>query len=346
MGRPRLGRSLKRPNPAGAIFRTFTSILPDVQAAAANRPTITLLPANDSTSIRQYLTPITSSTLVFLAQTNWPVSTVLRLWVDRMNGVPNAATASGPNQGSATDFVRFHRLAELFQRVQDAELASVRPDEHLVEVSGPLPPERVTAQAAVEAAKEGMEYRPTADGKSWALVRRERRLVLQVNPGAEGSPELVELMMLLNLEPGHRRYEIDLVSEGEVPDPLRSPRAASVKIQVVPRSTSQVYYYLANGVTVPEKHLACGLVQLPVDGEGRPFDGREITRDLFEVQVCKGHKPPPTAFVAVKYRGFWYYIDDRNQESKATLALMLQLHRLDFARQKPAAPLLTLPVGR
>ena len=53
--------------------------------------------------------------------------------------------------------------------------------------------------------------------------------------------------------------------------------------------------------------------------------------------------------MAVHYRGYWYYIDDRDQESKATFALMLQLSRVDFARQPiggSRAPLLTLPVGR
>jgi hypothetical protein len=62
---------------------------------------------------------------------------------------------------------------------------------------------------------------------------------------------------------------------------------------------------------------------------------------------CKGHKPPATAYVAVKSRGYWYYIDDRDQASKATLALVLQLSRLDFGDQKKSAgPILTLPVGR
>jgi hypothetical protein len=55
----------------------------------------------------------------------------------------------------------------------------------------------------------------------------------------------------------------------------------------------------------------------------------------------RGH-PKPELCIG-RYR---YYIDDRDQESKATPALALHLSRLDFARQQPAAPLLTLPVGR
>jgi hypothetical protein len=76
------------------------------------------------------------------------------------------------------------------------------------------------------------------------------------------------------------------------------------------------------------------------------LDGRTVTRGLFEVQACKGHKPPKEAHVAVKYRGCWYYFDDRDALSKATFALMLQLSRLDFGKPRRGGPLLTLTVGQ
>src|SRR5262249_57550632 len=86
--------------------------------------------------------------------------------------------------------------------------------------------------------------------------------------------------------------------------------------------TGEVYFYLANGVEVPSEHFNCGLVQPQVDAEGKTIDGRELTRGLFEVHVCKGHKykPPASAYVAVRYRGYWYYIDDADQTSKTTMA--------------------------
>ena len=96
----------------------------------------------------------------------------------------------------------------------------------------------------------------------------------------------------------------------------------------------------------PCEHLESGIVRPTVDAEGQPIDPRELTRGLFEVHACKGHRPPSTAYVAIRYRGYWYYIDDRDQASKATLGLVLGVSRLDFARQQPAAPFLTLPVGR
>ncbi len=334
------------PNPSNSnvIFKTFTSILPDFLVSGANRPTITLLPGDEADSIRQFLTPISPETLAFLGSSSWPTSTILRLWVERANGVPNAVTASGPQRGIISDYTRFLRIAELCQLAQDRELGFIHSEERFEEVGAPLPAESITAAAEVEAAKNGMEYRAGPDGKSRVLVRRERRLVFEVNPGAEGSPEIVELTALLNLVSGQRRYDVII---GEVPDPLHYPREPSANLRVVARSTAQVYFYLANGVEVPIEHLNCGLVQPQVDAEGRVFDGRELMRGLFEVHVCGGHKPPANAYVAVCYRGYWYYIDDADQPTKTTLALMLQLSRLDFTRRRPGGgPFLTLPVGR
>jgi hypothetical protein len=336
------------PNPSNSnvIFKTFTSILPDVSVSGSNRPTLSLVPGDDGTAMRQFLTPISRDTLLFLVESGWPVSTILRLWVERLNGVPNASTASNPPRGLVPDFARFQRIAELFQAMQDHELGTAVAEERLTEVSGPLPAEVVTAAAAVEAARNGLEYRPRDDGKTWALVRRERRLVLQISPGAEGNPELLELESLLNLQPGQRRYEL-VTTAGGVPDPLRWPSEPSAVLRLMPRSTAQVYFYLANGVEVPPEHVQCGLVPTVVGADGTVFDMREVTRGLFEVHVGKGHKPPPCAYVAVHYRGYWYYIDDRDQASKATFDLVLQLSRLDFKRQQlGGGPLLTLPAGR
>ena len=64
------------------------------------------------------------------------------------------------------------------------------------------------------------------------------------------------------------------------------------------------------------------------------------------VRVAAGSQPPPDAYVAVRDRDHWFYIDDRDRQFKATLALMLQLGRLDAHRPRPAAPPPTLTAGR
>ena len=333
------------PNPINSIFKTFTNILPDLNLSGANRPTITLVPSNDGDPVKRTLTPITPETIALLTETSWPASVILRLWVERVNGVPNAVTASGPSRGILSEHRRFQRIAELIQSMQDNELGGLRTEIREVELGGAIPADKVTSAVVLEAAKAGMEYRPRPGESDWVVIKKEPRLVLWLSPAAIGSPEMAELTALLNLVPGQPTYNL-LVAPGILADPLRSPRPPSNDIMIMPRSTSQVLYYLANGVKVPDEHLAHGYVQPVRDPEGRVVDPSEITRGLFEVHVCQGHRPPSNAYVAVKYRNCWYYIDDRDQASKSTVTLMLQLNRLDFANDRPAAPFLTLPIGR
>jgi hypothetical protein len=332
------------PNSSNGIFKTFTSVLPDVTVGGANRPTITLIPSG-SDAIRRFLTPIAPETLVYLGSTCWPISTVLRLYAERVNGVPNAPSASGPQRDFAPDFARFQRVAYLVQVAQDLSMAFLSASDRPTPLGAPIAAADITPAAAVEAAKNSLEYQPTGDGRSWVLVRKERRLVLELNPGDLDHAVTKELMSLLNLQPGARTFEI--VASGDVADPIRFPRPPARELRITPRSTAQVFFYLANGIDVPDEHVTAGLVPLTLAPDGTTFDMRAVTDGLFHVYTCEGRKPPPTAYVAVKYRGYWYYIDDADQASKTTFALVLQLARIDFGAQEPTGgPFLTLPVGR
>jgi hypothetical protein len=338
------------PNPSNSnvIFRTFTSILPDAVASTSNRPTMTLDPVYDNEATKQFLTPIPLDTMIFLARTSWPVNTVLRLWVERMNGVPNASGASGPPRPIVPDFARFQRIAELMQITHERELTRLRTEERFVPIGVPMPAAAITSAAEVEAAKSGLYYRLQPDGKNYVLGREERQLIVEVAPGGLQAPEVVELNGLLNLLPGLPQYEV-IVRGGIELDPMLHPVPPATALTVQLRSTAQVDFYLANGVEVPAEHIHCGLITPALDNDGNIFDPTVIARGLFHVHVCKGGlKPPKCAFVAIRYRGYWYYIDDHDEQTKSTFALMLQLHRLDFGKPLPTrpGPVLTLPAGR
>lgn len=323
------------------VFQTFSSLLPFGFLNGASRPTISHTPQDDGSSVRQFLTPISTETLVFLGQTGWPVSNIISIWIDRLNGVPNWIAVSGPKRDIPTDFARFQRATELLQAAQDLELLSIQTERLTTELSDTLPNEAVTGVAVADAAKNGFEYRRNEEG--WVLVKQEKKLILKLTPAGISSPEIAEFVELLNLKPGQDRYELHPATG--VPDPLKVPSEPSPALRFSPRSTVQALFYLANGVEVPAEHLAAGLANYPLDGT----DPTEATHGIFRVYSCAGHKfkPPPFAYVAVRYRGYWFYIDDRDQESKATLILMLKLRRLDFQRQQIGAiPALTLPVGR
>ncbi|MBX9581629.1 MAG: hypothetical protein K2X87_15110 [Gemmataceae bacterium] len=336
------------PNPSNSniVFRTFTSILPAGTAGSAERPTVTLTPVHSGEIVARYMRPIAPDGVVFLAETSWPISTIFRLWLEGMNGVPNAPSASGPTRSFPPEYADFRRAADLLQAIQDRGELTFRKVEE--EVPGdPIALDRVSGEALVEARKAGCEYRLTTDRAAWQLVHKARRLYLDLSPRTLGTPEYAELVGLLNLRPGLTRYEVTQSTVGFIEQRPDAP--PSDKLALVTRSLLQVFFYLAHGVEVPAELLADGAAKPTLGADGRPFDWQQVTGGLFTVRACPGKKPPAGAAVAVRHRGYWFYLDDADHASKSTFVLMRPSRHLDFGpvpSDKRAGPVLTLPVGR
>jgi hypothetical protein len=338
------------PNPSNSnvIFRTFTSILPDLSVSGANRPTITLVPNDDAETTQRYMRPASAESIIFFAETGWPVSTVFRLWLDSLNHVPNASAARGGGVHRAVlpEYARFRRAVDLIQFLEDVSAAARVVEERERPLGRPIPAESVTADAQVEAAKNGWTYSAGSDPQTSVLSRRERRLVLKLNPQALASPEVLELCDLLGLVPGRVQYELSVGKLPPFPDAFPPERQES--IDLVPRSPIQVLFYLAHGVEIPPEHMARGVARTTTTSDGRVFDWQKVTEGLFKVCYAHQHSRPANAYVAVHYRGYWFYIDDRDIASKQTFNLMLQLSRIDLGSSRGIrqGPVLTLPIGR
>jgi hypothetical protein len=334
------------PNPAGSIFRTFTNVLPFAGAGGSNRPTISLTPVHSGETVARYLRPITLEGVAFFAETSWPISAIFRMWLEGMNGVPNAPSASGPTRSFSPEFAEFRRATELLQTIQDRGELTFRKAEQEI-LGDPIAADRVTGESLIEAQKAGFEYRLAPDSKSWRLARKVRKLYLDLSPRAVGTPEYTELVRLLNLTPGLTRYEITQSTVGFIEQ--RSGAPPSDMIVLVPRSLLQVVFYLSHGVEVPADHLAAGVAKQTLEPDGRVFDWQQVTGNLFTVKAACGKKPPPGATVAVRYRGYWFYIDDIDHATKDTFILLRPARQLELgaaAADKRGGPVLTLPIGR
>ena len=56
-------------------------------------------------------------------------------------------------------------------------------------------------------------------------------------------------------------------------------------------------------------------------------------------------KQPKDSFAAVRYLGHWFYIDNRDIDSKRALGLIIALFRLLALTGGGAEPILSLPTG-
>ena len=331
-------------DPPVGPFASFATVLPFAGVSGTNRPTISLAPLNDPENVRPLFIPSTLDGIIFLSQTSWPISTVFRLWVDRLNRVPNAVTASGPARDVVPEFREFQRAVALLQGLQDDGAIQFNRVEKVRETGSPLPAEAVTASAVIEAAKNGFEYRRREDG-AWVLVKYDRNLELRIEPRAIHDPRVIELCETLRLTPGLTVYEITVSATDDTADGHDRPRPGS-RLNIYPRSTAQAMFYMSYGVEVPNEHLCRGMVRPSVLPDGQVFDWQELTAGLFTVHSVKQHCRPKCAHIAVKYHDYWFYIDERDSDSKSTFALVMIMTRVNLLGTRQGGPALTLPVGR
>jgi hypothetical protein len=114
----------------------------------------------------------------------------------------------------------------------------------------------------------------------------------------------------------------------------------SEEISLQTRSLTAMLAFLAKGVQVPPEHLAAGMVidyQIPIS--------ENMEEDLIPFRMLNSEKRPENPFAAVRYLDRWYYIDNRDFNSKRALGHVIALFRLLAPSGGGAKPVLTLQAG-
>jgi hypothetical protein len=320
--------------------RAFSSFLPAPSLGGADRPTLSMTPLDDGDFARRLFTPLTLDGVVYLAKTTWPIQTVFRLYLENLNWVPNAQTASGPTPALAPPPSAFNEGMAALQALQNRGDV-VFGSEPVTEALGP----RVASVSPAEllsAAQQDLSFVPAADGKTWQLQRKQARFVMHVNPKALDSPEVVTLRRVFHLRPGLDHFEVTV----EAGEPYGMKEQGEERLDVEPRSLLQALYFVAHGVDVPAEHLARGLARTTRKADGTAWDWRPTLDGLFRVKSSTGDCGGE-AHVAVEYAGACFFIDATDHDTRATFALLMELSRLQLTEKAGArAPLLTIPVGR
>ncbi|MEO2091302.1 MAG: hypothetical protein ABGY75_17725 [Gemmataceae bacterium] len=320
---------------AGNAFGGYRgTILPQAELTGANRPTLSYTPIDDSEFTRRLFTPISLEGMTYLGKTTWPISTVFRLWLENLNWVSNAETASGPTPRDPPEYAAFLAGITALQRLQDRKLVTLHSVEREEELTDGVAAGESTPAAAVEAAKAGFAYRKKAGG--WAVVRKKQQPVLRVGAVDPGDPDFAAFCTAFRLDPAKRTF--DLTSEKLDPYP---PAGKLDALDLETRSLLQVLFFISHGVRVPPPHAASGIAPSTAGG----FDWGQVLDGLFTVCWADGKHPPECAQVAVQYQGYWFYIDARDRDTKATFALLVELSRLELGAKAGTAPILTLPLG-
>lgn len=120
-------------------------------------------------------------------------------------------------------------------------------------------------------------------------------------------------------DPADPPLPADAIVMDEAGSPTAPPEPTDV-VSIDVRSPYHAMAFLSKGIDVPAAHLRRGVACGFTSPDGRPFDGRRLTRGLFHVCVQK-HRPLHCD-LAVHYRGYWFYIPESDVQSRSTLSFI------------------------
>jgi hypothetical protein len=109
------------------------------------------------------------------------------------------------------------------------------------------------------------------------------------------------------------------------------------EIAILPRSVLQVLVDFGSYIDVPAADLADGSVYRPQ----RTPEQERLFPSLLNVR--HGSSRPDTAYVSVRYRNQWFWIDDRDHQSKGVFGFLMMMFSLTENVGTQSAPVVTVP---
>ncbi|MCB1116093.1 MAG: hypothetical protein KDK71_06445 [Chlamydiia bacterium] len=123
---------------------------------------------------------------------------------------------------------------------------------------------------------------------------------------------------------------------------LRQAFNENASLGFMTRSLLSAMYYLSLGINVPPKDIEAGTVAITANPDGSLFNWHEVIGDLFTIHWS--YRRPQYSYLAVPYRGYWFYIDDSDVSTKRTFVLLQQIYNLQAKQQEKEGPILTIPL--
>ena len=167
----------------------------------------------------------------------------------------------------------------------------------------------------------------------YEIIDGKTTLVFSFSKEALNFPGTNKLVEMLRLTPGKTEYPIRMNDIDHDPNLIR----------LRTRSVMGLLYYLSQSIEVPQEDVRRGKLTITKYADGSPFDWSDLFSNLFHIKSSS--EKPSDAFVSIKYRGNWFYIDDTDVESKRTYSLFSQIFAIQAGQIQVERPTLTLPIG-
>jgi len=192
---------------------------------------------------------------------------------------------------------------------------------------------RLMSQAADPRFEKLLEAMRRLQQKGGVSVRVEKKgkeetVRVVIGRGTEPDPDRQFIRETLGLDPEATEFSLAF---GAV-------NTSSTEIALLTRSVMEIMTELCADIQVPPEHER--------DGRAGPTVPLELQKQI-EFKILSGTSRPGEAdcFAMVRYKGFWFWIDDRDFASKRTMNFLLVLTALAETGAGIAPPAVTISTG-
>ena len=319
----------------------------DGSVTFSDSPTVTITPRQGEDLAQQLLAPLKASAVADLVSAGYPVDFSIIMLVEGINNLPRSRTFD--TTASARARRNGARPSQFLQKFyEDGSLIVDRFKWNDKYNDYAYPAESITPEMWITTLSTGdRRWKSYDGGESFYITTNEKAAAVWLDPEVRDSPDGRRLVELLNVQPVVKKkiwlLETARVVRGaDFADRPDTPRSA-LKLRM--RSLYNVINLYSYGVHVP----------LDDEQEGRATDlssfrqavARGEAPDLSEVFAIRhSTRAPDSAYQAVRYRGLWFYIDDRDFESKASFNALYDLWQLAIkAPGEQSRPVTTIQVN-
>ena len=195
----------------------------------------------------------------------------------------------------------------------------------------------------------GPDGQPVRGGHGlWQTHMYEKNMALRFSPDGKDSLDAQRLKELLGLEDDRYNFpivEAELVNAekargvmGQSPGAL-DPSVVWAEIGLRGRSMLEIMQVASKEVRVPGKDIELGIA-----AANQPRSLQSSTGATDWLVIMSSDSEPSNTSLVIEYRGHWFYIDDRDLQSRETFAMLTALFAVVGGTVPGAHPVLTLPV--
>ena len=156
------------------------------------------------------------------------------------------------------------------------------------------------------------------------IVIRRDSIPTEINASIE------ELEKLLGVRPGSNKLK---VTYGDIPETDQELALQSMSLMRIMIAMSQL-------IDVPSEHIAGGVTFPSI-----PPSNSEDTKMGQIINIHHASNKPEGDFVSVRYKDYWFYIEDSDFASKRTFSFLMVLFSITETGGNQGLPLVTIPSG-